>query len=519
MKLRSIRIQNYKSIVDLTMQIGNIQALVGENSVGKSNILEALDVFLSNSMSDITRDSFFDPSKKISIEVKFDELTEKEKETKLKSHIDDNKFSICLEIVLENEKPKAEYINPATDRGVIGYKNVLKGNLPDFYYLPAVKDYGDEAKITSTTNAGKLYLDISKKITETEPTIIDAKKHLKMIREKLSKPQEGDDLRPAIIKKLEEDLTAVMRSSVPSIKRVHVNFELDEVLDLMKSGFNFKIDDGHLSDVGLKGHGVQRAMIFSLLKIYLDYLKSSVESEENISSFILGIEEPELFLHPQSQRLFLETMKALSSRDQFIYCTHSSFFIDPCSFENIAVIRKLDFSTGTKAFQPRREIFSTSDDKELYNAITKCNPERNEMFFAKKVILVEGISDKICISKTIDCIDKRKEFNEKGYSIVECGGKGSIPFYQKLLNEFSFDYAVVHDTDSDMFAKDPLTKGINEEINTLASGKKIILFDPRLESEANFQGKMDGYDAYRFFNSTRNINQRLIDKIKTILEC
>lgn len=40
--IQKIRIQNFKSIVDLTLELGRVTVLIGENGAGKSNILEAI---------------------------------------------------------------------------------------------------------------------------------------------------------------------------------------------------------------------------------------------------------------------------------------------------------------------------------------------------------------------------------------------------------------------------------------------------------------------------------------------
>ena len=40
--VREIKIQNYKSVQDLTLELGRINVLIGANGCGKSNILEAI---------------------------------------------------------------------------------------------------------------------------------------------------------------------------------------------------------------------------------------------------------------------------------------------------------------------------------------------------------------------------------------------------------------------------------------------------------------------------------------------
>jgi AAA15 family ATPase/GTPase len=40
--IKSVKISNFKSVVDLTMELGSFNVLIGENGCGKSNILEAI---------------------------------------------------------------------------------------------------------------------------------------------------------------------------------------------------------------------------------------------------------------------------------------------------------------------------------------------------------------------------------------------------------------------------------------------------------------------------------------------
>lgn len=40
--IQQIRMQNYKSLADLTLDLGRINVLIGENGSGKTNVLEAV---------------------------------------------------------------------------------------------------------------------------------------------------------------------------------------------------------------------------------------------------------------------------------------------------------------------------------------------------------------------------------------------------------------------------------------------------------------------------------------------
>ncbi|MEM1252618.1 MAG: AAA family ATPase [Cyanobacteria bacterium P01_H01_bin.21] len=100
--IESIHIKNYKSILDLSFDVGRINVLIGENGCGKSNILEALALagaaeankldneFLASRGIRVTspslmRSGFFqNKSRAIEINIKFPDQ-EKEKEYKLEN--------------------------------------------------------------------------------------------------------------------------------------------------------------------------------------------------------------------------------------------------------------------------------------------------------------------------------------------------------------------------------------------------------------------------------------------------
>lgn len=49
MKIKSVRIRNFRSIKEQTVELGNYTCFVGANGSGKSNVLHALNVFFGES--------------------------------------------------------------------------------------------------------------------------------------------------------------------------------------------------------------------------------------------------------------------------------------------------------------------------------------------------------------------------------------------------------------------------------------------------------------------------------------
>ena len=115
MRLSSIRIRNYRSIVDSSeVRIERLQAFVGENNAGKSNILRATEALLAGGAGGVQESNFFDKNQPIVIAATFADLNEAERKA-LRPYLLGDKLIIEKHIALQkdeiSEKPRiaAEY--------------------------------------------------------------------------------------------------------------------------------------------------------------------------------------------------------------------------------------------------------------------------------------------------------------------------------------------------------------------------------------------------------------------------
>jgi len=74
MRLRYLKVQNYRGLRDIEFPLSQFVCLIGENNSGKSSILQALKLFHSG--TSLAPKDFFDPSKEIRIELELTEITE-----------------------------------------------------------------------------------------------------------------------------------------------------------------------------------------------------------------------------------------------------------------------------------------------------------------------------------------------------------------------------------------------------------------------------------------------------------
>lgn len=71
------------------------------------------------------------------------------------------------------------------------------------------------------------------------------------------------------------------------------------------------------------------------------------------------------------------------------------------------------------------------------------NPDRGELFFARRVIFVEGETEKVAIP----FLAEKMNVHDADVSVIDCGSKHNLPLYITIANAFQISYMVVHDED------------------------------------------------------------------------
>jgi len=181
-------------------------------------------------------------------------------------------------------------------------------------------------------------------------------------------------------------------------------------------------------------------------------------------------------------------------------------------YQFIGIVRKPSVIIGTKIFQHTQEIFPSESKKE-FQLLCQFDPERNELFFAKKVVFVEGDTEKFSLPIILDKLGINPI--NKGISIIECGCKDGIKLFLQIANKFNqservINYLVIHDkdipwkdqSDEKKEEKEKQTEEENEEIANLCGSNPIFVFEPDFERELKLDSGDDGkpYKAKKAIN-------------------
>lgn len=181
MYLSSVRIQNYRSLKDISVALSPFTCIIGENNCGKSSTLLSLSLFISGSK--ISNKEFHDSTRPIRIEVEIKNIDE----TDLKRLSEDHRKRIvekidnsCLKLVRIYETNGSSNVyyrglgpkNEKLDFSKLKESNQLKGKkgkeLLSFIqaYLPEYKD--DFEKIKSQKNIEEVFTKIIEKLDPNE---------------------------------------------------------------------------------------------------------------------------------------------------------------------------------------------------------------------------------------------------------------------------------------------------------------------------------------------------------------
>jgi putative ATP-dependent endonuclease of OLD family len=484
--ISTINISNFRSIKELYVEPKNLSALIGPNSAGKTNVLKAIDLVLGEgwtTKAKVARELFNDPNKPIIIDITFKSPISVPNNN---GYQDTQVSSIRLEMKLYPELTAKTTING----GNTFYGQEQFKKLCHFIYIPSERNLASELRVSQWTMLGKMMRIVY------ENYVL----HYKGNEEKL-KDEFKNTMSPAkdfLEKDFAENAITFKRFSDKFKEKCNENSnglanEFNPVLDIYNLNWFYKTLQIHVKeDMPNKhfdsedvGAGMQNLLMISIFQTYAELMGGKV---------IFGIEEPEIYLYPQAQRSLYKSFQNLSEKTQIIYTTHNPNFVDAQRAYEIEMLQK-DQKQGTYKFDKSKFINELEAEKQKFKIYSHFNTERNEMFFAKKILFVEGASDKILFTTLFE--DKWGiDIDHQGISIIDCGGKGGVVYFAGLSGAMGMNnYFAIWDADKDLEDKYGVLAGLTK----LGQG---IELKPNLEDFLN--SKIEGL----------KLNSKADDKIR-----
>lgn len=187
----------------------------------------------------------------------------------------------------------------------------------------------------------------------------------------------------------------------------------------------------------------------------------------SLDANMVAIDEPEIHLHPTSQRTLARLLQR-GANQKFI-ATHSADIVGEFGPECVVSVR-----AGGSVVQPRADFLS--DDERM--SIRWWMRDRLEPLTARRVVAVEGVSDRIILERCAEAIDSN--LDRLGCALVETNGCGNMDHVVKVFGPDGFDIPMSLLIDKDDAAKRAAKFGIHVDDLHLRS---TWVSDPDLEAE------------------------------------
>lgn len=476
MRLSRINIHNFRTFSNIDVKLAGNIVVVGENRVGKSNLIYALRLVFDPTLPDSAR--------QLSQSDFWDGLEEPDEGDKIVVSVEIKEFEDDLDVLALLTDFRLDD-DPETVR--LTYEFRPKAGLES---KPASADDYDFVCYGGESEKKRFGHELRRRITmDLLPALRDAEGDLATWRRSPLRPliesafggvdrEDLEDIKDAIaaatarlgdfetVKKLEENLGtlfAAMSGPKQDIKP-RLGFAATDVTRLYRN-IRLLIDDGRraINDASL---GSANIVFLTLKALELQRLMA----ENRRDHTFLAIEEPEAHLHPHLQRsVYRHLFEVIGSEEDdsplsILLTTHSPHIASVAPLRSILLLKDAG-EKGTIGCSTARIPLTRSDKDDLARYL---DVTRAEMLFARGIILVEGDAEKFLMPVFAESIGH--PLDHLGITVCSVAGTNFQP-YAKFLTGLGIPFAIVTDWDPREEGKKPLA--INRAINLVRSIERV----------------------------------------------
>lgn len=517
--------ENYRPVRNTILECNALTALVGSNGSGKSTLLNAIRLFYDHRQKPVMEDFHnLDTSSPIAITITFSDIPTEASEA-FRRYVREQSLVVKCTFSFVNGKVEREdygILLQDPDFMRIRSMNATDGSkeyarVREKYQLPEWKNKEkayeamqewedahpkeckaeeDDGKFFGANGPGRMYIEQHTSMLYV-PAVRDASEDAgggrgSALMDLVEHIVQANMLKNEKIQEFEESVreqynTIIGRSSAQEFEDLALRitsmlktFAPQSTVKLRPKPHDFKMnlpsaevrleENGHFSDVGRAGHGLQRAFVMAILRVLHETRKTTTDESTGRGrqpDLVLLIEEPETYQHPSRQRHLANIFGDLTTygnhipKTQIIYSTHSPHFVGIDRIENLRLLRPSTSPSGaggTCISQVRldgivEKIRSTntsqntdfSRDGLVSRLYSIMNPWMNEGFFARKAILVEGPSDREALLAAGRAMNHDLEADD--ISVIPCSGKTNIDKPLLIFSDLGIPTYTIWDSD------------------------------------------------------------------------
>ena len=456
MRLKRIGMKNYKRLSDLDIAVRGHLVLIGANDVGKTSLLRALNLTLGSTAQLyqlLGPGDLRDLEHPLVVKVVFVDFTDAERAL-FHREIDidpvDRKetLEVRLEVQVDPDDAESVLINRwCPGRGEI--RTLTREQIASFgwRYLPALRQ-SSPAQLDGASGA------IQTLLRAVEPELGEEKTALSGLLESFNDRLESNQALTGMREGMAKHLSSSMPRSITA-EHLAVRTAADPSISVLQNVSMFLSRDGSFAPLSEQSDGIRQLISMTLFDL--------AEGAANV----IAIDEPELHLHPLSQR----TVAELLSKDanQKILVTHSPYIVHKFDPTQVVTVRA---DGGCNQIDP--DHISVEERVQAH----WWSPRMLEALTARFAIVVEGVADRLVVEAAASAL--KISLDRIGAVIFELGGAENFPAVYKLLGPKGFNVEVLGLVDD--AEKGPWVGAVGGKLRNVI-GRTVFVSENDLEDE------------------------------------
>ena len=442
-RLKAITIRGYRSIRDqITIRFPpNVPVvLIGENNVGKSNIISAMDLILGETWPgnyEPDDHEFWDrkPSNgPIEIRTEFEPFSIPDGRG---SAINVRGFRWVYDPSSSGEKCIFHAETSSGERYVV---NEMRDRCTCIVVGADRRLSYQLSYASKWTLLSKLMRKFHRYLTSDPERVKQLKEKFKEIKQIFTKVQEFAEFQSGLTERFSNMVSGMTY-------RLEIDFSAYDPSNFFHSLRVFPHENGRTRTFEELGSGEEQLLALAFAHAYAKAFYEGI---------ILAIEEPEAHLHPLAQQwLAKEIHQMARDRLQIVITTHSPAFVNILGLEGIVLVRKLNGATVVKQLTAQEladYCIEHGAHPDRTNAQTilpfyaaSATQEILSGLFAKKVILVEGPTEAIALPIYLSRVGLN--VTKRGIAVIPVMGKGNLAKWWRFFTAYEIPTFLIFDND------------------------------------------------------------------------
>lgn len=434
---------SFRSILNLSFDVDNtlnLVAICGENNVGKTNTLRAIDLFFNPNTYDVTVDRPILKQSQGGARI----------DPKITIEFWDSQSEFFYEITRDFKTFKTNF-----NSGLMGTK---------YKRTKVRKDTKETKKLTQKETEHFLTLiefryiesiniNIPQLVEELTTDVIDVEYDKSRITANRKSLKEAYTTYTSGLQEILDVFSKDISDTFKIFKNnwnisFHVPYSAETFRDLISNDIELQVDDKGCKNVEQKGSGLQRLAVILLNFEIIKRIKNK--------NYIVCIDEPDIYLHEGLQRNLMQFFENSSDNVQIFYTTHSKIFINQYSMKNIFLLGAEWYSQYSSRKKRNIDVVETkyidTTCEEGYEKIcTHLGIEKNNYdILQKNNIVVEGGCDKKYLEELANyfSIDICKIISADGVDNIEKYLNFYDSYYRNNVSTYKPKIKVLFDNDN-----------------------------------------------------------------------